>query len=128
MTILLNTHTLLWWLNDDVRLSLAARHAISDTRNMVLVSAASAWEICTKYRIGKLPGVDELANNFDACIRREGFLPLDISVAHAQRAGLLSGEHRDPFDRMLMAQALALDVPIVSNELLFESFGVRRIW
>jgi PIN domain nuclease of toxin-antitoxin system len=125
---LLDTHALLWWLDGDERLSAAAREWISEPSHGVLVSAASAWEIATKVRIGKLPGAVEVAENFHACLLEQGFTPLAISVDHALRAGSLPGPHRDPFDRMLMAQAQAENVPLVSNEAVFDGYGVRRIW
>lgn len=128
MRILLDTHALLWWLDGDPRLSPSARAHIADERSIVLVSAASAWEITTKVRIGKLPGAVHVAAHFPAILAAQSFLGLDISVLHAQRAGSLPGPHRDPFDRMLIAQAQAEDVPIVSNETSFDGYGVRRIW
>ena len=128
MRLLLDTHALLWWLAGDERLSVPARRAIDGEANDVYVSAASAWEICTKVRIGKLPGAAEVAADGGASLRSQGFLALPISVQDAQRAGNLPGPHRDPFDRMLIAQAQALEVPLVSNERLFDGYGVRRLW
>ncbi|MBI4703754.1 MAG: type II toxin-antitoxin system VapC family toxin [Deltaproteobacteria bacterium] len=128
MKVLLDTHAFLWWLAGDPRLSDRAREAIADTENVVFVSAAAAWEICTKFRIGKLPGASEVAADVAGCVASQGFTPLEISMADAQRAGLLPGPHRDPFDRMLVAQAQALDVPLVSNEAVFDEYGVRRLW
>ena len=101
---------------------------MADTKNTVLVSAASAWEVTTKVRLGKLRGADGLAADFAGHMAREGFDPLPISMEHAARAGLLAGGHKDPFDRMLIAQAQAEDLSLVSNEVLFDSYGVRRIW
>ena len=128
MRVLLDTHAFLWWLAGDRRLSRAARHVIEDPDNRALVSAASAWEIATKHRLGKLPGANVVASNVRAAIEVHGFRPLAITVAHAERAGRLPGPHRDPFDPMLIAQALAHDLPLVSNESLFDRYGVRRIW
>jgi PIN domain nuclease of toxin-antitoxin system len=128
MHVLLDTQALLWWLSDDPALSKSARKAIEATRNSVFVSAASAWEIATKVRLGKLPSAVDLASDFEALLVRELFQSLPISTDHAIRAGLLPGSHRDPFDRMLIAQSQAENMPIVSNEKLFDSFGVRRIW
>ena len=128
MRILLDTHTFLWWLDGDTSLPLKLRKQISNESNQIIVSAASAWEICTKVRIGKLPGAVEVANSVGSCIQSQGFEALPISVNHAQRAGLLPGIHRDPFDRVLAAQALAEDMPIISIDDCFDSFGVRRIW
>jgi PIN domain nuclease of toxin-antitoxin system len=128
MHVLLDTHALLWWLSDDPALAKDARRAIADTNNVVLVSAASAWEIATKVRLGKLPTALDLAADFTSYLDREGFQILTISGEHAIRAGLLPGSHKDPFDRMLIAQAQAENMPIVSNEALFDTYGVRRLW
>ena len=128
MRVLLDTHAFLWWLAGDERLSLNAREVIGDEETTVYFSAASAWEICTKVRIGKLPGATEVAMDLPACLISQGFTPLAISVEHAQRAGNLPGSHRDPFDRMLIGQSQALDIPLVSNERLFDRYGVNRIW
>jgi PIN domain nuclease of toxin-antitoxin system len=94
----------------------------------VLVSAASAWEIAAKVRIGKLPGAVEVAARFQECLMAQGFTPLDISTEHALRAGSLPGPHRDLFDLMLTAQAQSLNVPLISNERIFDNYGIRRIW
>jgi PIN domain nuclease of toxin-antitoxin system len=125
---LLDTHALLWWLSDDPALTKPARKIIAETKNHVFVSAASAWEIATKVRLGKLPTAADLAADFTGCLEREGFQILAISGGHAVRAGLLPGAHKDPFDRMLIAQAQAENMPIVSNEALFDTYGVRRVW
>jgi PIN domain nuclease of toxin-antitoxin system len=126
--VLLDTHALLWWLDGDRRMSRKTRQLIGNQQTTVLVSAASAWEITTKYRLGKLPGAAEVAADVMACVTGQDFTPLDITVAHAQRAGLLPGPHRDPFDRMLIAQAQSEDIPLVSIETVFDGYGVRRIW
>lgn len=128
MQLLLDTHALLWWLTDDPALGKSARAAIASARNTVLVSAASAWEVTTKVRLGKLSGAAELAADFASFIETEGFEPLPISLAHAARAGLLTAAHKDPFDRMLIAQAQAENLALVSNETRFDAFGVCRIW
>ena len=96
--------------------------------NDIFVSAVSAWEIATKHRLGKLPEADRLAGDIRAGIAWQGFDELPITVADAERAGRLHGSHRDPFDRMLIAQALAHDLVIVSNEEAFDSYGVHRLW
>jgi len=93
-----------------------------------MVSAASAWEIASKVRLGKLATATDLAADFSGAIEREGFQLLAISAEHGIRAGLLRGPHKDPLDRMLIAQAQAENLPIISNEVSFESYGVRRIW
>lgn len=128
MRLLLDTHALLWWLDGDRRLSLKARRAIARDSNSILVSAASAWEITTKARLGKLPGATEVAADVAACVAGQGFLSLDITLLHAQRAGSLSGAHRDTFDRMLIAQSQIEDVVVVTDDEAFDSFDVRRFW
>lgn len=128
MQALLDTHALLWWLSDDPALTKPARKIIAETRNAVFVSAASAWEISTKVRLGKLPSGADLVADFTGHLEREGFQILAISGEHAIRAGLLPGAHKDPCYRMLIAQSQAENMPIVSNETLFDEYGVRRVW
>jgi len=126
--LLLDTHALLWWLAGSDRLSVAAHRAIADGANPVLVSAASAWEIATKYRLGRLPGAAVVAEDVTGCLLAQGFQPLAITVADGERAGRLPGPVRDPFDRMLIAQALRLDAVLISVEEPFDRYGVRRLW
>lgn len=128
MRFLLDTHTVLWCFNASSSLSAKTKRLIEDGGNEILVSAASAWEIATKVRLGKLPTGEELVSDFDRYLARLGFDPLPISLQHAVRAGRLAGEHRDPFDRMLIAQAQAEDLPILSNDRIFDSYDVTRIW
>jgi PIN domain nuclease of toxin-antitoxin system len=125
---LLDTHAFLWWLAGDRRLSKAARALIGDDGNVIYVSAATAWEIATKVRLGRLPGAVDVADDVAACLRGQGFTALPITIQHAQKAGALPGPHRDPFDRMLIAQAQAEDLAFVSNERVFDHYGVRRLW
>jgi PIN domain nuclease of toxin-antitoxin system len=126
--LLLDTHALLWWLAGDRALSTAARTAMADEGNSILVSAASSWEIATKHRIGKLPGVGAIIADLDAAITDQGFTGLPISLRHGQAAGSLPGPHRDPFDRMLIAQAMLENLILISNEQPFDAYGVRRLW
>lgn len=128
MKLLLDTHAFLWWLAGDDFLSIAAQSAIADERNGIFISAASAWEITTKHRIGKLPGVAAIIADLDGAIADQGFIGLPISLRHGQTAGTLPGPHRDPFDRMLIAQAMLDDLVLVSNEQSFDAYGVRRLW
>ncbi len=128
MRALFDTHTLIWWFSDDSLLPPTVRQIIADTDNTLLVSAASAWELAIKYKLGKLRKVADLVSDFSGRIEQEGFQSLPISAEHGIRAGLLPGRHKDPFDRMLIAQAQSEDVPILSNEAVFEAFGVRRLW
>lgn len=92
------------------------------------MSAASAWEVTTKHRLGKLPMAGPLAVDFDREIRRQGFTTLPISMVHAQVAGAMPGSHRDPFDRVLIAQAREERLALVSNESVFDDYGVSRYW
>ena len=128
MRLLLDTHALIWWLAGDPSLSANAKAAILDSGNEIFVSAASAWEIATKFRIGKLLGAGALAMNVAGVLASQGFLELPITVQHGQAAGSLPGPHRDPFDRMLIAQAILGDLVLVSNEAAFNGYGVRRLW
>jgi PIN domain nuclease of toxin-antitoxin system len=126
--VLLDTHALLWWLDGDQRLPAAMRRLLGDTNTVVLVSAASAWEITTKARLGKLPGAQAVAADVTACVVSQGFAALPISLEHAARAGNLPGPHRDPFDRMLIAQSQLEGLPLVTNERAFDGYAIDRLW
>jgi PIN domain nuclease of toxin-antitoxin system len=126
--LLLDTHALLWWWQGNPRLSSVARELIGDPKSEVLVSAASAWEIATKVRIGKLREAVRLCGRFKEGLEDQGFQPLSIAVEHAVRAGRLSEAHRDPLDRILAAQALCEGLAIVTNDQKIKSFGVQTIW
>ncbi len=128
MRVLLDTHAFLWWLAGSERLSGPAFEAIADPDNDILVSAASAWEIATKYRLGKLPGAEAVALDVVGCIAGQGFQELAVTVRDGERAGRLPGPHRDPFDRMLIAQAMGQDLLLVSTEKVFDGYGINRIW
>lgn len=128
LRLLLDTHALIWWLAGDDALSRSAREAIEDEANSVAVSAASAMEVAAKFRIGKLPDAAFLAQNFEAIVAEQGFDTLAISVYHARLAGEMNIPHKDPFDRLLIAQAQAEDMTLVSNEALFDGFAVKRVW
>ena len=101
---------------------------MANQSNTILVSAASAWEITTKARLGKLPGAADVAADVAACVASQGFQPLEITILHAQRAGNLAGAHGDPFDRMLIAPSQIEDVALVSDDHAFDEFDVRRFW
>lgn len=128
MQLLLDTHALLWWSLDSKNLSRKARKAIGDYDNEVFISAATAWEIAIKFRVGRLPEAESFVHSFRNNLRKLGFTELSISVDHAQRAGLLAGEHKDPFDRMLIAQSQAEGHVLVSNEELFDAYHIHRLW
>jgi PIN domain nuclease of toxin-antitoxin system len=126
--LLLDTHALLWWLFDDPKLSSAARSAIADPQNMVVVSAASAWEITTKHRLGLLPEAGDVPARLPQYLDRARFAVLNISLEHAMAAGALPGPHKDPFDRMLAAQARIENLIVATTDRVFRDYGVAVIW
>ena len=126
--LLLDTHALLWWYSDDPALPPSCRKLIAQGESSIFVSAASAWEIATKFRLGRLESASELVQDFGGYLARENFQSLTVSNEHGIRAGMLPGPHRDPFDRMLIAQAEIERLFILSNEKVFDRYGVRRIW
>ena len=128
MRLLLDTHTLIWWMTDDSHLSNTARTAIQQPGSVALVSVASAWEIATKFRLGRLPLAKDLLKDFIPELQIHRIEILSISAEHGLRAGLLPGPHKDPFDRMLIAQAQAEELSIVSNDRALDGYGVLRIW
>jgi PIN domain nuclease of toxin-antitoxin system len=126
--LLLDTPAFAWWALDDPALTSAARSAILDESNDIFVSAVTAWEIASKFRRGQWPQIEAVATNLSTVIVRQAFYELPITITHAQRAGALPEPHRDPFDRILIAQALTDGMTIVSNERAFDSYGVARLW
>lgn len=128
MRLLLDTHVLLWWYLDQTQLSPAAATLLGEEETVVFVSAASVFEIATKHRIGKLPQVAALINDLDAQLADQLFTELAISAKHARVAGQLTGLHRDPFDRMLAAQAIVEDLVLISADAALDQFGVQRLW
>jgi PIN domain nuclease of toxin-antitoxin system len=125
--MLLDTHIFLWWLFDDPRLSATLRERIADPAETVLVSAASVWEIATKFRLGKLPHAEKVAGDTPAWIIKSGFEPLPISPIHAQLAGTWDVPHRDPFDRMLAAQSHLERMPLASVDPAMKLFGIELL-
>jgi PIN domain nuclease of toxin-antitoxin system len=128
MRLLLDTHALLWWWADDKRLSKRAAAAIADEANTVFVSAASAWEIATKHRIGKLPGAEQAVSEFNELIIADGFTHLPITYQHSLKAGGFQYDHRDPFDRMLAAQSIIEGATLVTDDRAMRSFKVKCFW
>jgi PIN domain nuclease of toxin-antitoxin system len=128
MRLLLDTHTLIWWLAANSSLPISARKLIASRNSQVLVSAVSAWEIATKVRLGRLDIAADLAGDFEAYLVQEGFDSLSVSTEHGIRAGTLPGSHKDPFDRMLVAQAQIEGLAIVSNDGQLDGYGVTRLW
>jgi PIN domain nuclease of toxin-antitoxin system len=125
---LLDTHALLWLAFEQRSLSPHVRQVVASPENEILVSAATAWEITTKYRLGKLDFARGLAINFIPRVTAAGYHLLSVTTEHALRAGLLVGDHRDPFDRMIAAQAIHEDCILLSNDANLDLFGVRREW
>lgn len=128
LRLLVDTHALLWWALDDPKLSRPAYAAIAEPSSLVHVSAVSAFELATKHRLGKLATADVLLADLDGYLKEQGFVPLPLDLPSAERAGRLPGLHRDPFDRLLVAQAITADLALVSNETAFDAYGVRRLW
>ena len=128
MRLLLDTHALIWAAQEPELLPDVARRAIEDMKNNVYVSAVSAMEIATKYRLGKLEVSPTLAEHFVEQVEGHGFLILAINADHAQRGGLLTIPHKDPFDRLLIAQTFVEGMTLVSNEERFDQWSVSRLW
>ena len=128
MRLLLDTHAFIWWVNGSERLPRRARRAIDDDANTVCVSAVSAWEIATKYRRGRLDEAVAIAPDVATAIADQDFEELPITMEDAARAGALPGHLGDPFDRLLIAQALGRNLVLISIETLFDQYGVRRLW
>lgn len=129
MKLLLDTHTLLWALAEPRRLSTDAASLIRDPENHLLVSAASAWEMATKFRLGKLQGAQAILAAYESHLATLRANELPIRSAHALRAGSFAVEHRDPFDRMLAAQAVTEGVPLLTDDPAFAAFaGLQTRW
>ena len=127
VTVLLDTHVLLWWWEMPEQLSAAVRRTIENRSNAILISAAVAWEVAVKTKTGRVNFESYLATWFDL-VAADGFSEFPILTEHGIRAGLLPLHHKDPFDRILAAQAQAYASPIVSVDGIFDTYGVRRIW
>ena len=128
MSYLLDTHALLWWLFDDRRLSKRARALLRDPQQRILVSSASAWEIATKHRLGRLDVAAPLVGDFSGSVSKAGFSELAIRSEHAIMAGSWQVDHRDPFDRMLAAQSRVEQVRLITRDAAFEELGVDTLW
>ena len=128
MKLLLDTHTLVWWFLGDVKLSRKARAEVLNDDNPVFVSAASTWEIATKYRLGKLPEAGEVYARFEELVAADGFSYVSVSAQHGLRAGSYAVDHGDPFDRMLAAQAEIENLTLVTSDRAFRDFPIRTLW
>ncbi|MCL6708868.1 type II toxin-antitoxin system VapC family toxin [Pseudomonas sp. R2.Fl] len=125
---MLDTHVLAWWLLDDRRLSAPSRAAIAEGDNEIAASAVSAFEIATKYRLGKWPEAAQLAGDFEKYVMAERFFLLPISPSHALLAGQMTGHHKDPFDRLLAAQSKIETLVFVTADKAFDGFDIERLW
>jgi PIN domain nuclease of toxin-antitoxin system len=127
MSYIIDTHILLWWLFDDPKLDTDCRNIIREPNHKILVSSASGWEISTKYRLGKLPEAKPLLEAYQQILHQAKFAELSITTTHALRAGNLPISHRDPFDRMLMAQAELESLPIITYDKAFHTGFIKVI-
>ncbi len=128
MRLLLDTHAILWATYAPEMLSRAAATLIADPGNTVLVSAASAWEISTKVRLGRLPEAERLESDFAGWVERAGYVARGVTLEDGIRAGRFVAKHQDPWDRMIAAQAIGDGIPVISVDAKLDEFGVRRIW
>ena len=127
-SLLLDTHALLWWLVEPEKLSTFALAAINDPAASIFVSAASGWELATKVRLGKLPGAEELLQDLPSLLQQQGFQSLAVQLHHGVRAGGYRQAHRDPFDRLLAAQAELEGLQLVSLDPALATFPCRLLW
>jgi PIN domain nuclease of toxin-antitoxin system len=125
---LLDTHAFLWWKTKDPRLTSVALQAIEEGTNRVVLSAVSCWEIAVKFELGKLVIARGLAENVEAGALESGLETLPISFAHCQLSARLPPYHKEPFDWLLLAQASIEGLSLISNEAIFDRYGVRRLW
>jgi PIN domain nuclease of toxin-antitoxin system len=126
--LLLDTHTFLWWVNDAPELSIAARKAIANAGNECFLSIASCWEMAIKSSLGKLSLTKPVERFVNDLITENGFRLLNIDLRHAAKVETLPFHHRDPFDRLLLAQAITEKLTIVSADSMFTSYGVKLLW
>ncbi len=124
---LIDTHILIWWLFNDPKLNAECRDILRNPDLRILVSSVSAWEIATKYRIGKLPEAKQIVEEYSQILHQAKFIELPITSAHALRAGSLPISHRDPFDRMIMAQAEIESVPVITYDEAFQTGLIQVI-
>lgn len=128
MRVLLDTHTFLWLVTDDPKLSARARSIFLDSGNALLCSAVVGFEISVKFSLGKLKLAEPPREFMENRLRRNAFTPLPVTLAHTCRLAHLPFHHRDPFDRLLVAQALEEDLPLLSRDEILSEYGIARIW
>ncbi|WP_375395389.1 type II toxin-antitoxin system VapC family toxin [uncultured Sphingomonas sp.] len=126
--LLLDTHAALFWWSGSAKLGVAARDAIADADAAIFVSAASAWEVATKFRIGKLDDIGDPVEHYPRLMAHHGFETLGITMVHGLRAGAMPGTHRDPFDRLIAAQALIEDLTVITRDREIAKFGCKVLW
>lgn len=127
-TYLLDTHAILWWFSDSDRLSPTARALLADPHTGFCVSAASAWEVAAKARIGRLTEFPTIVQDYPALVARNGFREIAISARHSMYAGSIDHPHRDPFDRMLAAQSILEDLPVLTTDAAIGALGAATLW
>jgi len=125
---LVDTHALIWWWDQNDRLTVRVRDVMADRENAVFVSAASAWEIGTKVRLGRLPSMAERIATFEADVTGDGFRHLPVLPSHGLGGGMLEGRHGDPFDRLIAAQALIEGLTVVTRDPEIAAFGCETLW
>ncbi len=128
MTYLLDTHTFLWFITDDVQLSKTAKQLIEDGEQALYLSIASVWELAIKVSVGKLAMPTPFETFVSDQLRENNIGLLEIKVAHTGRVAILPFHHRDPFDRLIIAQALSEQWPIIGKDALFDTYSVQRLW
>lgn len=128
MRALIDTHAFIWWMDANPRLSSRAREALANEPNECLFSIASVWEMAIKISLGRMVGRGRLDRDLPEQLAANGLALLPISLAHVTRVADLPFHHRDPFDRLLIAQALVEGVPVVTVDEVFNDYGVDRIW
>ncbi len=128
MRYLFDTHGLLWWWTGDPRLGAQARALLESGETIVFVSAASVWEIAIKTQSGKLTAIEDFRRDYEPLMQANGFRRLPATDTHALKAGFLEGEHRDPFDRLIAAQALIEDLTVITRDPEIAAFGCRTVW
>ncbi|MDI6894226.1 MAG: type II toxin-antitoxin system VapC family toxin [Bacillota bacterium] len=129
MRVLLDTHAFLWWITEDPRLSAHASRVIADGKNTILLSAASAWEIAIKARLGRIEvAAEDLGSFISGELARNAIQPLPILISHALHVHTLPDHHRDPFDRLLVAQAQLEQLPILTSDQQIAHYPVEVIW
>lgn len=128
MRLLLDTHTFIWFIRDDPKLSRSASLLIEDAANTVYVSIVSIWEMAIKASLGKLDAPPHFAQVITRQLHENDFLLLDIRIEHTEQIVRLPFHHRDPFDRLLIAQSLSENIPLIGKDTSFDAYGITRFW